>query len=182
MPWNFSCGLVIVIVPGNLYPLKIYLSELERCILIGIKTLTIHYIASHTQCCGSGMVYPGSEFFPSRIRINEFKHFNPKKLFLSSRKYDPGCSSRIRILYPSRIPDPGVKKAPDSQHRLYLYLSFFFSPRYRALRASSGCGPSSPTRKWASWRRLSWRRSRKSAAFAALFYRQTFAPPPACSP
>jgi hypothetical protein len=43
-----------------------------------------------------------------------------------SRKYDPGCSSRIRILtfypsririltfYPSGIPDPGVKKAPDS--------------------------------------------------------------------
>ncbi len=39
----------------------------------------------------------------------------PKKWFLSSRKYDPGCSSRIRIptFYPSRIPDPGVKKAPD---------------------------------------------------------------------
>jgi hypothetical protein len=50
---------------------------------------------------------------------------NPKKWFLSSKKYDPGYSSRIRILtfypsririltfYPSRIPDPGVKKAPD---------------------------------------------------------------------
>jgi hypothetical protein len=39
----------------------------------------------------------------------------PKKWFLSSRKYDPVCSSRIRMLtfYPSRIPDPGVKKAPD---------------------------------------------------------------------
>jgi hypothetical protein len=39
----------------------------------------------------------------------------PKKWFLSSRKYDPGCSSRIRMLtfYPSRNPDPGVKKAPD---------------------------------------------------------------------
>jgi hypothetical protein len=38
--------------------------------------------------------------------------FNP---FLSSRKYDAGCSSRIQILifYPSRISDPGVKKAPD---------------------------------------------------------------------
>jgi hypothetical protein len=49
--------------------------------------------------------HPGSEFFPSwipdtnffhsgsRIRIKEFKYFfNPKKLFLSSRKYDPGCS------------------------------------------------------------------------------------------
>jgi hypothetical protein len=59
-------------------------------------------------------VYPGSEFFPSRIRI-EFKYFKPKKLFLNSRKYDPVCASRIRILifYPSWIPDPGVKKAPD---------------------------------------------------------------------
>jgi hypothetical protein len=40
-----------------------------------------------------------------------------KKWFLSSRKYDPGCSSRIpdpdADFYPSRIPDPGVKKAPD---------------------------------------------------------------------
>ncbi len=42
------------------------------------------------------MFYPGSNFFPSR------------------KKYDPGCSSRIRMLtfYPSRILDPGVKKAP----------------------------------------------------------------------
>jgi hypothetical protein len=43
-------------------------------------------------------VYPGSEFFSSRIRIKEFKYFNPKKWFLSSRKYDPECSSPIRIL------------------------------------------------------------------------------------
>ncbi len=56
---------------------------------------------------------PGSKRF--RIRIKEFKYFNPKR----PRKYDPGCSSRIRIpdpdlfFYPSRIPDPGVKKAPD---------------------------------------------------------------------
>jgi hypothetical protein len=69
-------------------------------------------------------VYPGSKFFPSRIPIrhqriyaskNLCRYFNPKKLFLSSRKYDPSCSSRIRILifYQSRIPDQGVKKAPD---------------------------------------------------------------------
>ena len=54
--------------------------------------------------------YPGSRIqgqkdSGSRIRIKEFKYFLPKKLFLSFRKYDPGCSSRIRILvfYPSRI-------------------------------------------------------------------------------
>jgi hypothetical protein len=34
-------------------------------------------------------------------------------LFLSSRKYDPGCSSRIRILIFLFIPDPGAKKAQD---------------------------------------------------------------------
>jgi hypothetical protein len=58
-------------------------------------------------------LHPGSW-----IHIKEFKYFNQKntkKWVLSSRKYDPGCSSRIRMLtfYPSRIPDPGVKKAPD---------------------------------------------------------------------
>jgi hypothetical protein len=76
------------------------------------------------QCCESGMFIPdptfsnpdpGSKLFLSRIRTKEFEDFNPKKWFSSSRKYDPSCSSRIRILtfYPSRIPDPGVKKAPD---------------------------------------------------------------------
>jgi hypothetical protein len=58
--------------------------------------------------------YPGS-----RIRLKEFKYFNPKKWFLSTQKYDPGFSSQIQILifYPSRILDPGVKKAPDPRIR-----------------------------------------------------------------
>jgi hypothetical protein len=47
-----------------------------------------------------------------------FKYFNPQKWFLSFRKYDPGCSSRISDpdadFLP--IPDPGVKKAPDLVH------------------------------------------------------------------
>ncbi len=43
----------------------------------------------------------------SRIRLKEFKYFNPKKWYLSTHNYDPGFSSRIQI------PDPGVKKAPD---------------------------------------------------------------------
>jgi hypothetical protein len=64
---------------------------------------------------------PRSEFFHpgSRIRIKEFKYFNPK-WFLTSRKYDPSCSSRIRILtfYLSRIPDPGAQKAPDPGSRI----------------------------------------------------------------
>jgi hypothetical protein len=54
-----------------------------------------------------------------RIRIEEFKYFEPKKLFVSSRKYDPGCSSWIpQILisykhccgYVMFIPDPGLTR------------------------------------------------------------------------
>ncbi len=49
----------------------------------------------------------------------------PKKLFLNSRKYDPGCSSRIWILtlYPSRIPGSKRRRIPDPdpQHWLKVY-------------------------------------------------------------
>ncbi len=62
---------------------------------------------------------PDSNFFHpgSWICIKEFKYFNPKKRFLSSRKYDPGCSSRIRILifYPSRIQGSKMHWIPDLQ-------------------------------------------------------------------
>jgi hypothetical protein len=45
-------------------------------------------------------------------------YFNPKKLFLSSRKYDPGCSSRIWILifYLSRIQGSKRHRIPDPPH------------------------------------------------------------------
>jgi hypothetical protein len=82
--------------------------------------------------------HPGSQilifFIPdpgSRIHLKEFKYFNPKKWFLSTQKYDPGFSSRIRIPNPDpdflpildpgsriqgskryRIPDPGSGSAP----------------------------------------------------------------------
>ncbi len=61
---------------------------------------------------------PGSELSPSRIRMKEFKYFNPKKWILSSRKYDPGCSSRIWMLtlYPSRIPGSKRHRIPETQH------------------------------------------------------------------
>jgi hypothetical protein len=87
------------------------------------------------QCCGSGMFIPDPTFFhpSSRIRsvsipdpgsssknLSILTPKKPKKWFLSSKKFDPGCSSRIRILfyYPSRIPHPGVKKAPDPGSRI----------------------------------------------------------------
>jgi hypothetical protein len=70
-------------------------------------------------------VYPGSwiRLFSipdpgSRTRIRIFSIPDPGStsknlIILSSQKYDPGCSSRILTFYPSWIPDPGVKKAPD---------------------------------------------------------------------
>jgi hypothetical protein len=73
------------------------------------------------QCCGSGLFIPdpGSDFFPSWIpdpgselspsripdpgssskNLSILTPKKPKKWFLSSKKYDPGCSSWI--------PDPG---------------------------------------------------------------------------
>jgi hypothetical protein len=63
------------------------------------------------QCSGSGMFIqdPGSEFFHPGSRVKKFlirigvkkipdphqkfKYFKPKKSFIYSRKYDPGCSS-----------------------------------------------------------------------------------------
>jgi hypothetical protein len=67
--------------------------------------------------------HPGSwirTLFPSQICIKEFKYFYPEKWFLSSRKYDPGCSSRIRILtfYPSRIQDPGFRDQKGTGSRI----------------------------------------------------------------
>ncbi len=52
--------------------------------------------------------YPGSKFFHPgfRIFIKDFKYINPRKWFLSSRKNDPGCASRIRIRDPEILPTP----------------------------------------------------------------------------
>jgi hypothetical protein len=84
-------------------------------------------------------LHPGS-----RILIKEFKYINPKKAkkwFLNSEKYDPGCSSRIpdpdADFLPSRIPDPGVKKAPNPGSRIrirntvpYMYYIYTFLPPF----------------------------------------------------
>jgi hypothetical protein len=53
---------------------------------------------------------PNSLHPGSRIRIKEFKYFiyfYPKKWFLSSKKYDPGCDPDADFL---PIPDPGGQK------------------------------------------------------------------------
>jgi hypothetical protein len=75
-------------------------------------------------------VYPGSNFFSSRIRTfpisdsgSASKCFNPKNWFLSPRKYDSGCSSRIRIqtFYPSRIQGSKRHRIQDPQHCIFEY-------------------------------------------------------------
>jgi hypothetical protein len=78
---------------------------------------------------------PESDFFPfripdpncfhlgSRIRVKEFKYFNPKKWFLSSRKYDPGCSSRI--------PVPGVRIRNIDDDMLGLDFNFYCQILYK---------------------------------------------------
>jgi hypothetical protein len=91
-------------------------------------------------CCGSAMLIPNpeSEFFASRIpdpifpsRIPDplqiFKYFNPENWFLSSLKYDPGCSSRIRILffYPSQIQGSRIRIRTTA---LFLHFLFFTLP------------------------------------------------------
>ncbi len=71
------------------------------------------------QCCGSGRFTPDTNFFHPRSRVKNIpdpgsgsasKHLStyltPKTLFLNSRKYDPGCSSRVQRSKKHRIPDP----------------------------------------------------------------------------
>jgi hypothetical protein len=82
--------------------------------------LRLHSVpATINQCCGSGMFIPDPNFsIPdpdffhpgSRIRIKKFKYFNSKKWFLSFPKYDPSCSSRIRIPNPDPNPDSVSQK------------------------------------------------------------------------
>ncbi len=76
------------------------------------------------QCCESRIgIYsiPDPNFFHpgSRIHIKEFKYFNPQKMVFKLSEIWLGLFIRIRILtfYPSRIPDPGIKRhrIPDPQ-------------------------------------------------------------------
>ncbi len=82
----------------------------------------------HAQCCGSGMFIPDPTFFHPGSSKN-LSILTPKKAkiwFLSSKKYDPGCLSRIpdpdAEFLPSRI--QGSKRHPipdpDPQHCLWL--------------------------------------------------------------
>jgi hypothetical protein len=69
-----------------------------------LSILTQKIVAKPSEIC-SGLLIPDPGFFSSRIRIKEFKYFNPKKFFPNSRNMipDPGSRgqkgtwSRIRI-------------------------------------------------------------------------------------
>ncbi len=57
-----------------------------------------------SPCWGSGMSIPDPNFFPSRIRIKEFKFFSPKNSFYALgnmiRVVHPGSQIRILIFLP----------------------------------------------------------------------------------
>jgi hypothetical protein len=79
-------------------------------ILIRVCTYSLISVAD-PECLSRIRIFSISD----RICIKEFKYvFQPGKGFLSSRKYDPGCSSWIRIPDPNPdflpIPDPGSKR------------------------------------------------------------------------
>jgi hypothetical protein len=61
------------------------------------------------QCCGSGMFITDPNFFHPGYATKNLGCFIPKKIFLSSRKYDLGCSSRD--------PDPDILPIPDPRSR-----------------------------------------------------------------
>jgi len=87
------------------------------------QVLTARMTNSHTQCGGSGMFIPDTTFFHPGSNLSPFRIpdtgsasknlsilTTQKNWFLSSRKYDPACSSRIpgpeADFYPSRIAEP----------------------------------------------------------------------------
>jgi hypothetical protein len=62
----------------------------------------------------------GQKDFGSRIRvrIKEFKYFNPKNCFLRSRKYVLGSSSRIPYLDLDFFTHPGSRIKGSKRHRI----------------------------------------------------------------
>jgi hypothetical protein len=93
----------------------------------------------------------GSELSPSRIpdpQKTKYSILTPKiakKWFLSSKKYDPGCSSRIpdpdADFLPSRIPDPGVKKASNPGFRIRNSAVKFKIGKVKQIHNGSGLQP-----------------------------------------
>jgi hypothetical protein len=100
-------------------------------------------------------IYPRSDFFSipnpnffhpvSRIFIKEFKNLTPKKLFLRSRKYDPGCSFQIRIPDPQRcrplyfsVLNIATCHTLARQYLTLFIIDIFFAAFYQLISGKSG--------------------------------------------
>jgi hypothetical protein len=73
---------------------------------------------SFYQCCGSGMFIPDPNFFHPGFASKNLSIFTQNIVSKLSEigmilVVHPGSGFPILIFYPSRIPDSGIKKAPD---------------------------------------------------------------------
>jgi hypothetical protein len=73
----------------------------------------------------------------SRICIKEFRYVNPKNDFLSSKKYDLGWSSRMRILIFTHPRIQGSKRhrIPDPDPEMHQVIMLLFRRDLQAARA-----------------------------------------------
>ncbi len=139
MPGSVLTPSILMAVPGSDFTPPSILKAVPASSFTGSSLVSPKLcFSSATRACVCGIVqvlvkkpmvrirevYPGSEFFPSRIPDPGSKRFpDPgyesaannlsiltQKLFLSSRKYYPGCcSSLIRILIFLPVPNPGSR-------------------------------------------------------------------------
>jgi hypothetical protein len=128
--WGWECYCVYVEERRSGQPLLSQAAGQRQFLLLNRCTLQHCGASANVADPGCLSRIPDPTFFHpgSRIRTvsipdpgssKNLSILTPKKAnkwFLSSRKYDPGCSSRIpdpdADFIPSRIPDPGVKRHP----------------------------------------------------------------------
>jgi hypothetical protein len=103
-------------------------------------------------------VYPGYEFFHPGSQVKNIPDpgsasknlsiYNPKKLFLSSRKYDSGIfipDPDLDFFYPSRIPDPGSRNQKgtgsrirnNKKHKMEGFCNFFLTGFFMLLHTQA---------------------------------------------
>jgi len=105
-------------------------SGIRSIFYLRIRDLNVSFFPDNQSVLRIRDVYPGSDFFlsripvqnslppGSRIRIKNLSILTPKKWFLSSRKYDQGCSSRIPDPDADFLPIPDPKSRGHKRHRI----------------------------------------------------------------